>query len=131
MIDKEYSRLVPLRVKREELLPMIVGSDVGSDVERLDQLCARFGLPLEHLWSIRKQPTVRMVDVVTDGAMRGRFEQLEQLLVLLERWDAGGGDAGQLPPEVDRELADRETRLALERLTVMIRRRNDRHRVGA
>jgi hypothetical protein len=30
---------------------------------------------------------------------------------------------------LDRELADRETRLALERLTVMIRRRNDRHRV--
>jgi hypothetical protein len=125
MIRKEPSRLVPLRVKREELLSMIV----GSDVERLDQLCARFGLPLEHLWSIRKQPTVRMVDAVTDGAMRDRFEDSEQILVLLERWDAGGVDAGPLPVALDRELADPKTRLALERLTVMIRRRNDRHRV--
>jgi len=101
---------------------------IGSDVDRLDQLCARFGLPLEHLWSIRKQPTVRMVDTVTDGAMRSRFEESEQLLLLLERWDAAGGAAGPLPVELDRQLADRETRLALERLTVMIRRRNDRHR---
>jgi hypothetical protein len=71
-----------------------------------------------------------MVDAVTDGAMRDRFEDSEQILVLLERWDtAGGGDAGPLPAALDRELADPETRLALERLTVMIRRRNDRHRV--
>jgi hypothetical protein len=125
MIRKEYSRLVPLRLKREELLPMMI----GSDVEYLDEFCARFGLPLEHLWSIRKQPTVRMVDSVSDDAMRRRFEDSEQLLVLLERWDADGVDAGPLPAEVDHELADREKRLALERLTVMIRRRNDRHRV--
>jgi hypothetical protein len=122
MIRKEYSRLVPLRMKREELLPMIV----GSDVDRLDEFCARFGLPLEHLWSIRKQPTVRMVDTVTDRTMRSRFEESEQLLVLLERWDA---DGGPVPDELDRGIADQETRLALERLTVMIRRRNDRHRV--
>ena len=101
----------------------------GSDEERLDEFCARFGLPLERLWSIREQPTIRMVDSVTDAAMRVRFEDSERLLQLVESWDAGGGDARQLPAEVDRGLADRETRLDLERLTVMIRRRNDRHRV--
>jgi hypothetical protein len=100
----------------------------GSDEERLDQLCARFGLPLEHLWSIREQPTIRMVDPVTDATMRSRFEASEQLLELVEGWDHRGGDAGELPAEVDRGLADRETRLDLERLTVMIRRRNDRRR---
>ena len=101
----------------------------GSDEERLDAFCVRFGLPLEHLWSIREQPTIRMVDSVTDAAMRARFEESERLLQLVERWDALGGDARQLPAEVDRGLADRETRMDLERLTVMIRRRNDRHRV--
>jgi hypothetical protein len=100
-----------------------------SDEERLDEFCARFGLPLEHLWSIREQPTIRMVDSVTDAAMRVRFEESERLLQLVESWDARGGDARQFPAEVDRALADRETRLDLERLTVMIRRRNDRHRV--
>ena len=124
MIRKEYSRLVSLRMKREELFPMID----GSDEQRLDQFSVRFGLPLEHLWSIRDQPTIRMVDPVTDAAMRSRFEESEQLLELVERWDADGGAALQLPAALDRALADRETRLALERLTVMIRRRNDRHR---
>jgi hypothetical protein len=70
-----------------------------------------------------------MVDPVTDAAMRARFEESEPLLEIVERWNAQGGDARQLPAELDRELIDRETRLALERLTVMIRRRNDRHRV--
>jgi hypothetical protein len=92
----------------------------GSDEERLDEFCARFGLPLEHLWSIREQPTVRKVDTVPDAAMRARFEGSEHLLQLVEDWDARGRDAGQLPAEVDRGLADRETRLDLERLTVMI-----------
>jgi hypothetical protein len=101
----------------------------GSDEERLDQFCTRFGLPLEHLWSIREQPTIRMVDTVTDAAMRTRFEDSEQLLELVERWDAGGCDASRLPAALDQGLADRDTRLDLERLTVMIRRRNDRHRV--
>lgn len=101
----------------------------ASDEERLNRFCARFGLPLEHLWAIRKQPTIRMVDPVADEAMRSRFEESERLLELVERWDAGGADARHLPPELDRGLGDRDTRLALERLTVMIRRRNDRHRV--
>ncbi len=101
----------------------------GSDEELLDQFCARFGSPLEHLWSVRKQPTVRMVDPVADAEMRARFDESEQLLELVERWDAEGGDVRQLPAELDRALTDRETRLHLERLTVMIRRRNDRHRV--
>jgi len=101
----------------------------GSNEERLDQLCDRFGLPLEHLWSIRQQPTVRMVDLVSDTAMCTRFEESEQQLELVKSWDADGGGASQLPADLDRALADRETRLALERLTVMIRRRNDRHRV--
>jgi hypothetical protein len=101
----------------------------GSDEERLDQFCARFGLPLEHLWSIRKQPTIRMVDAVSDAAMRSRFEESEELLELVERWDARGCDARQLPAALDDGLADRDTRLDLERLTVLIRRRNDRHRV--
>ena len=101
----------------------------GSDDERLDQFCARFGLPLEHLWSIREQPTIRMVDPVTDAAMRARFEESARLLEFLEIWDGAGGDARQLPAELDRGLADRETRLDLERLTVMIRRRNDRQRL--
>jgi hypothetical protein len=52
--------------------------------------------------------------------MRARFEGSEHLLQLVEDWDARGRDAGQLPAEVDRGLADRETRLDLERLTVMI-----------
>jgi len=101
----------------------------GSDEQGLDQLCARFGLPLEHLWAIRQQPTVRMVDTATDDAMRDRFEESQQLLEIVERWDAGGGGARRLPAELDSALADREARLHLERLTVMIRRRNDRHRV--
>ena len=101
----------------------------GSDEQGLDQLCARFGLPLEHLWAIRRQPTVRMVDTATDDAMRDRFDDSQQLLEVVERWDAKGGEARQLPPELDRALADREVRLHLERLTVMIRRRNDRYRV--
>jgi hypothetical protein len=100
-----------------------------SDEECLDRFCARFGLPLEHLWSIREQPTIRMVDVVTDAAMRTRFEESEPLLELVESWDARGCDATRLPTAVDHGLADRDTRLDLERLTVMIRRRNDRHRV--
>jgi hypothetical protein len=61
--------------------------------------------------------------------MRSRFEDSERLLELVERWDADGGAAAQVPAELDLGLADRETRLDLERLTVMIRRRNDRHRV--
>lgn len=101
----------------------------GSNEERLDQLCDRFGLPLEHLWSIRRQPTVRMVDLVSDTAMRTRFEESEPQLELVKSWDADGGGARQLPADLDRALEDRETRLALERLTVMIRRRNDRHHV--
>jgi hypothetical protein len=101
----------------------------GSDEESLNRSCARFGPPLEHLWSIRKQPTIRMVDPVTDAAMRARFEESEQLLEVVERWDADGGDARQLPAELELGLADRKTRLEFERLTVMIRRRNDRHRV--
>ena len=101
----------------------------GSDEERLDKFCARFGMPLERLWSIRAQPTIRMVDAVSDTAMRTRFEDSEQLLELVEGWHARGCDASQLPAALDRGLADRDTRLDLERLTVMIRRRNDRHRV--
>jgi hypothetical protein len=125
MIPTEHSRLVSLRGKHLGVVAMIG----GSDEERLDEYCARFGLPLEHLWSIREQPTIRMVDTVTDAAMRARFEGSEHLLQLVERWDARGRDAKQLPTELDRGLADRETRLDLERLTVMIRRRNDTHRL--
>jgi hypothetical protein len=100
---------------------------VASQAERLDQLCARFGPALEHLWSVRDQPTVRMVSPVTDQEMSFRFEDSEPLLALVGSWNASD-PAGNVPPELDDALADRDKRLDLERLTVLVRRRNDRLR---
>jgi hypothetical protein len=97
-----------------------------SDDEVLDELCARFGPPLEYLWSVRKQPTVRMVDSVTNEEMRRRFERAQPLLALVGAWKADKEQ--RLSPSLDRALDDREDRLDLERLTVLIRRRNDSQR---
>jgi hypothetical protein len=100
---------------------------VASEAERLDGLCARFGPALEHLWSVRDQPTVRMVTPVTDQEMRSRFDDSEVLLALVGSWNATDPPEN-VPAELDVALADREKRLDLERLTVFIRRRNDRQR---
>ena len=99
-----------------------------SDAQRLDELCARYGLPLEHLWAIRDQPIVRMLSPVTDAAMRERFDAVAPVLELVRSWDSTREAGGGVPAELDRALADRETRLGLERLTVLIRRRNDSQR---
>jgi hypothetical protein len=50
------------------------------------------------------------------------------VLELVRNWDSTREAGGGVPPELDEALADRETRLDLERLTVLIRRRNDSQR---
>jgi|SRR4051812_16346617 hypothetical protein len=100
---------------------------IASEAERLDLLCARFGPALERLWIVRDQPTVRMVTPVTDHEMSSRFDDAELLLALVGSWNATE-PAADVPPELHDALVDREKRLGLERLTVLIRRRNDRLR---
>jgi len=99
-----------------------------SEAERLDLLCARFGPALERLWFVRDQPTVRMVTPVTDREMSSRFDDAELLLALVGSWNATEPAAERVTPELNDALVDREKRLGLERLTVLIRRRNDRLR---
>jgi hypothetical protein len=100
---------------------------IASEAEQLDLLCARFGPALERLWFVRDQPTVRMVTPVTDREMTSRFDDAELLLALVGSWNATE-PAADVPPELNDALVDREKRLGLERLTVLIRRRNDRLR---
>jgi hypothetical protein len=102
--------------------------DTMSDAQRLDQLCAKYGLPLEHLWAVRDQPIVRMLSPVNDTAMQERFDAAGPVLELVRNWDSTREAGGGVPPELDEALADRERRLDLERLTVLIRRRNDSQR---
>ena len=38
-----------------------------------------------------------MVDTATDNAMRDRFQESQQLLEVVERWDAGAATRGSFP----------------------------------
>jgi hypothetical protein len=96
---------------------------VESKSERLDALCALAGPPLERLWHAGEQPILRMVTSVTDDEMQSRFAGSERLLGLVRSWDRSATPG--VTPEIDAALADRETRVDFERLTVLIRRRND------